>query len=357
MPRFRADRLEKLTEEIFRKEGAPEEAVKILAGHLVRANLAGLDSHGVIRIPQYIELMRSGTVDGRPFYKIQPDGKYEIEQDDGSTVLANGNWCFGQVTAWKSINLAIERARQHGISSVSSYNTAHIGRLGEYTTYAAEQNMVAIVFCSIGRIVAPFGGIDRKLGTNPLSVGIPTNGDTPFVLDFATSMQAEGKVRNYLISGKQVPPGWILDKEGKATTNPADLYDGGAILPIGGDSQGYKGYALSLMIEMLGSLLSRNGFPGLEGHRYGSSGTVMIALDIERFVGLETFKAGVGQLIEDVKSSKKRPGFDEILIPGEPEARITQKRAQEGIEIPQKLFDSIREIAATLDIDAGEYLD
>jgi uncharacterized oxidoreductase len=130
MPRFSADKLEKLTEEIFRKEGAPEEAVKILAGHLVRANLAGLDSHGVIRIPQYIELIRSGTANGRPFYKLQPDGKYEIVQDNGSTVLADGNWCFGQVTAWKSINLAIERAREHGISSVSSYNTAHIGDSG-----------------------------------------------------------------------------------------------------------------------------------------------------------------------------------------------------------------------------------
>jgi uncharacterized oxidoreductase len=205
--------------------------------------------------------------------------------------------------------------------------------------------------------VAPFGGIDRKLGTNPFSIGIPTNSDTPFVLDFATSMQAEGKVRNYLMSEKQVPLGWIIDQEGKATTNPADLYDGGAILPVGGDSQGYKGYGLSLMIEILGSMLSRNGFPGFEGHRYGSSGTVMIALDIKRFVGLDTFKAGVEQLLKDVKSSKKRPGFDEILIPGEPEARVTKKRAQEGIEIPQKLFDSIRELAATLHIDANEYLE
>ena len=356
MPRFTAENLENLTEEIFRKEGAPEEAVKILAGHLVRANLAGLDSHGVIRVPQYIELIRSGTMNGRPFYKMQPNGKYEIVQDDGSTVLANGNWCFGQVTAWKSINLVIERARKHGISSVTSFNTAHIGRLGEYTTYAAEQNMVAMVFCSIGRIVAPFGGIDRKLGTNPFSIGFPTNGETPFVLDFATSTQAEGKVRNYLIKDKQVPPGWIIDKEGKATTNPADLYDGGAILPIGGDSLGYKGFGLSLMIEMLGSMLSRNGYPGSEGYQYASTGPVMIALDIERFVGLETFKVGVGELIKEVKGSRKRPGFDEILIPGEPEARITKIRTQEGIEIPQKLYDSIREVAATLDIDAEQYL-
>ncbi len=357
MPRFTADKLQQLTEEIFKKEGASDETVKIFAGHLVRANLAGMDSHGVIRIPQYVEMLRTGTVNGRPFYKIQPDGKYEIVEDGGSTVLANGNWCFGQVTAWKSINLAIERARKYGISTVSSYNTAHIGRLGEYTTHAANQNMVGMVFCAIGRIVAPFGGIDRKLGTNPLSIGFPTDSGTPFVLDFATSVQAEGKVRNYLISDKQVPLGWIIDKDGNPTTNPPDLYDGGAILPIGGEKQGYKGYGLSLMIEILGSLLSRNGFPGSEGYRYASSGTVMIALDIERFVGLDTFKVGVGELIKEIKGSRKMPGFEEILIPGEPEARTTKKREKEGIEIPQKLFESISEVAASLDINAEDYLE
>jgi LDH2 family malate/lactate/ureidoglycolate dehydrogenase len=356
MPRFKAEDLQRLTEEIFRREGAPEEAVKILAGHLIRANLAGMDSHGVIRIPHYIELMRSGTVNGKPFYRIQPEGRHEIVRDDGSTVLVNGNWCFGQVTAWKSINLAVERAKQHGISCVCSYNTAHIGRLGEYTGFAAEQDMVAMVFCSIGRIVAPFGGIERKLGTNPISIGIPTNGDSTFVLDFATSTQAEGKIRNYLMSDKKVQLGWIIDRSGNQTREPKDLYNGGALLPIGGKDLGYKGYGLSLMVEILGAMMTRSGFPGYPGHQYGSSGTVMIAIDIERFVDIDVFKEGVGQLIEDIKKSKKCSGFDEILIPGEPEFRSRQMKSREGVELPEKVLDSIKEVACSLDIRMDEYL-
>jgi uncharacterized oxidoreductase len=355
MPRYSADDLKRFTVEIFKREGVSDEVLEILADHLVTANLVGMDSHGVLRIPQYIEMMRKGTVDGRPFIKIKPDGQYEIVKDNGPTVMANGNWNFGQVTAWRSMNIAIERAKEHGVSTVTSFNTAHIGRLGEYTAFAAERDMVAMLFCNIGRIVAPFGGYERKLGTNPISVGIPTGGDFPFVLDMATCNRAEGKVRDYRIAGKELPGPWIVDKNGHPSVIPEELYDGGAILPFGGE-QGYKGFGLAMMIDMLGSMLTGTGFPGYTGHQYGSTGPVIIVLDVARFIGIDEFKAGVDQLITDIKSSKTREGFDEILIPGEPEYRTMKKREKEGIEISQGMMDKLIEVASSLDISPDDFL-
>lgn len=355
MPCYRADDLKRLTVEIFRREGVPEDEVEILSNHLIKANLAGMDSHGVMRIPQYIEVMRTGTFRGRPFQKIVPGAKYEIDKDNGSTLLVNGNCGFGQVTAWRSMNLSIDRARQYGISAVCSYNTSHIGRLGEYTTLAANKGMVGIVLCNIGRMVAPFGGAERMLGTNPISVGIPSGKYDPFILDMATTVQAEGKIRYKYMSGKELPIGLIIDKQGKPTRNPGDLYEGGAILTFGGE-YGYKGYGLSLMIEMLGGLLTGTMFGSHPDYVLGGSGTVTIALEIERFVKLEVFKAGVDQLIENIKSSKKQEGYDEILIPGEPEFRNIEKREKEGIELSNAVIDSIKDVAASLDIHLEEFL-
>ncbi len=355
MPRYRADDVQRFIGEILRREGVPEESIEIIAGHLVRANLAGMDSHGILRMPQYIEQMRSGTYNGQFFYVIDPKGEFEIAADNGPVVSVNGNLNFGQVTAWKAVHLAMERARKHGIASVSCHNTAHIGRLGDYSTLVAENDMVAVIFTSIGRIVAPFGGYERKLGTNPLSTGIPSGGEFPFVLDYATCSKAEGKIWDKHLGGHEIPVGMIVDKEGRDTARPGDLYEGGAILPFGGNL-GHKGFGLGLMIELLGAMLTGTGFPGYPGYQYASSGVVMTVYDISRFTDVDTFKAGVDQIIRDVKSSKLREGFEEILIPGELEFRNMKKNAEQGIEISQGVLDKLEPVAASLDMRIGDYL-
>lgn len=355
MPRYKAEDLRRLTTAIFRKQGTQEEEAEILSNHLVNANLAGVDSHGVMRIPEYIELIRFGTIGGAPFYRIVPDGKFEIVKDNGSTVLVNGNWCFGQVTAWKCMLLAIERAKRDGISAVAAFNTAHTGRLGEYTALAAEQDMVAFMFCNIGRLVAAFGGTERVLGTNPLSVGIPTTRRPPFVLDLSTAVQSEGKIRNHRIDGTGIPLGWILDADGNPSTNPEDLYKGGSILPLGGDF-GYKGYGLALMIEILGAMLAGSGFPGYPGYHFGASGPLMIVLDVKRFVSLDTFKSGVDLLLKQVKGSRRRPGVEEILIPGETGWRNTCRNSEDGIELSAQVVDSIKGAADFVGVNLDDYL-
>ncbi len=354
MPRYRAEDLRKFTAEVFRREGVPEDAVELIADHLVHANLAGMDSHGVLRIPQYIELMRSGTIDGVPFYTIDPHAAFEIVEDHGAVVSVDGHYNFGMVTTSKAVRLAIERARRHGIS-VACRGTTHIGRLGEYASQIARDDMVGIIFCNVGRIVAPFGGSDRKLGTNPFCVGIPTGSDDPFVLDYATSCASEGKIRAMNLGGKRIPLGWIVDKHGRDTDTPGDLYDDGAILPFGGD-QSYKGYGLGLMVEMLGAMLTRTGFPGYPGYQFGTSGVVITVYDIARFTEIELFKSGIDQLVHAVKGSRLRPGVKEILIPGELESRNTAENSMKGIELSEEAIALLTAVAAGHDMRLQDYL-
>ena len=355
MPRYAAEDLKRFTQEVFRREGVPEENVGIIADHLIRANLVGMDSHGMIRIHQYIELMRTGTIDGNKFYKINPRGEFEVLRDDGAVMLVTGNYNFGQVTAWKAVQQAMERAKKHGVATVACRKSGHIGRVGEYTSMIAENDMAAMIFCSIGRIVAPFGGSERRLGTNPFSVGIPTAGEFPYMLDYATCSMAEGKVRHKHLSGQKLPVGWIIDKDGRDTQTPGDLYKGGAILPFGGD-QGHKGFALGLMVEMLGAMLTGTGFPGRPGYEYATSGVVMTVYDISRFTNVQAFKEGISELIADVKSSKLREGVDEILIPGELEHRNEKKNVERGIDLPGGVMEKLDAVARSLDIDMGAYL-
>ena len=215
--------------------------------------------------------------------------------------------------------------------------------------------MVAVIFANVGRIAAPYGGAERKIGSNPFSVGIPTGGEFPFVLDYATCSTAEGKIRDRQLAGETVPRGWIIDADGRDTETPRDLYEGGAILPFGGD-QGHKGYALALMVEMLGAMLTGTGFPGYGGYRFATSGVVITVYDISRFTDVETFKAGVDQIIRGVKSSRLRQGFEEILIPGEPEFLSTRRSSAEGVELSDGVVRKLEEVAGSLGIRADEYL-
>jgi len=345
MPVLAAGQLKNIGIEIFKALGATEEEAKIVSEFLVKANLAGHDSHGVIRIIQYADQIKKG--------KIIPGTSIEVVRETPSSALLNGNWGFGQVIGFKAMKMAIEKTKNNTASVVCVYNCNHIGRLADYTMMAAENGMIGMALANANKIVAPYGGMERMLGTGPLSYAFPTDKEIPFVLDIATSVCAEGKIRVWLHKGEKLPYEWIIDKNGKPSNNPSDLYEGGAILPFGGEV-GYKGFGLGLVIDVLGGILARSG-PAYRDDKRGN-GVFMEAINIESFIPLDQFKREMDELIRAVKRSKPMPGFKEIMIPGEPEYKTEEKKLKEGIYVPEKTWGEITEIAKMLRVDIEKYV-
>ncbi len=347
MPTFTASQLRKLGTRLFEALGAPSKEAKRVADSLVKANLAGHDSHGVMRIPQYVEAIKRG--------QIKPGAKIEVVRETPSTALLDGNWGFGQVIAEKGMKMAMEKAKVHSISAVGLFHCNHIGRLGEYALMAAEQDMIGIVVCNApppGGNTAPYGGKARRLSTDPISAAVPAGKWKPFLLDFATSMVAEGKLRIKYYGGKKVPSGWIMDKEGRPTTDPKAFYDGGAILPFGG----HKGYALSLLIDILGGALTGGGCVSSREF-VGGNGTLMMVINISSFTPLQEFKERVDALFEAIKDTPTAMGFKEVLVPGEPEFRTEEKRLKEGVFVEEKTWQNLTKIAEELELNLKEIME
>ncbi len=335
MPIFKAETLRRLSMEIFTAYGAPSEEAELVSEFLVKANLCGHDSHGVIRVIQYVKAIEDGV--------LKPGAKIDVIRETRSSALLKGNWGFGQVVAKKAMELAIEKAEKNSVSVVCAFDLYHIGRLADYTMLAAENNMIGIAMVNSTPTVAPYGGKEKLLSTAPLSYAFPTGKENMFVLDIATSVCAEGKVRVSLHKGEKLPEGYIIDKDGNPSTNPADLYEGGAILPLGGDLVGYKGFGLGLVVEVIAGILSNAGC-AYEADKSGN-GVFFEAINIEDFVPIDEFKNRIDALIRRIKSSKLRPGFKEILLPGEPELKTEMKRQKEGIYIPERTWKEMMEIA------------
>lgn len=344
MPTFTAPQLRKISASILEAAGTPREEAKQVAASLVRSNLVGHDSHGVIRIIEYVKGIKEG--------KIRPGAKIEVVRETPSTALIDGHWGFGQVIAREGMKIAIEKAEISSISSVGVFNCNHIGRLGEYSMMATEQDMIGIILCNSGPkggIVVPYGGAARRLGTNPMSIAVPAGEMKPFLLDFATSVVAEGKLRLKRYRGEKVPTGWILDKEGRPTNNPKDFYTGGALLPFGE----HKGYALALLIDILGGALTGAGCTSSEEYERGN-GTLMVAINIGSFMPLEAFKERVDKLFKKIKETPPMPKCKEVLIPGEIEFNTEEKRLKEGIFVTEKTWQDISKLAGEMGLNLKE---
>lgn len=325
---------------IFIAAGAPPEEARLVSEFLVKANLAGHDSHGIIRVIQYVNEIERGF--------LRPGAKIEIERETPSSAVLNGNWGFGQVVAKRAMELAVEKARDNAISVVCAFNCNHIGRLADYTMIASKKDMIGIAMVNSTRFVAPFGGKERMLSTGPMSFAFPSDLEFPFIVDVATSVVAEGKVRVALHKGEKIPFGWIIDKNGNPSNNPQDLYDGGALLPLGGEESGHKGFGLGLAVEVLSGILTNAGCAYEETKR--GNGVFFEVINIEKFMPIDEFKRRVGDLIRALKASKPRPGFKEIIIPGEPEYLMEKVRLKEGIYIPERTWEEIRKIARKLKV-------
>jgi uncharacterized oxidoreductase len=338
MPTFPADALARLTTAIFERCGAPQDIAAGVAEHLVASNLAGHDSHGVLRIQQYVDMIDQKL--------LVPDGRMRVVERFAAGAVVDGNHGFGQVVAREAMNLAIEIARASGIGAVAVRNCCHTGRLGTYSEMAAAAGMVGIVFVNAGgggQLVAPFGGTARRISTNPLSIAAPS-ADGTVMLDIATSVAPEGKVRAMLAAGKQLPAGWLIDAAGQPTTDPAALYADppATLLPLGGPF-GHKGFGLAFLIDILAGIVTGAGHCRA-GATYTGDGLLAVALDVAHFLPLDAFRAQVAELAAYVKDCPTAPGVERIYVPGEIEARTRAERLRCGIPLEPATCERIEQI-------------
>jgi uncharacterized oxidoreductase len=323
----------------------PTEA-EVTAAGLVGANLRGYDSHGVMRIPYYVQSLAEG--------EMVSEAPLEIREEGPSRIVADGHWGVGQVQATVLLKRLIAKARESGVAIGTMTQSGHIGRLGEYCEMAAAENMVTMLMVnSHGAAVrvAPPGGKAPRLSTNPLAMGVP-HGDTPLVLDFSTSATAEGKVRVKKIAGQQCPEGWLLDNEGRPTTDPNALYGNppGSILPMGGPGQTYKGFALGLMVEIFTGALSGGVCARPVPYEKKGNCVFMMVIDPARFGGAECFAAEVKQLVEYMRSCPTVESCPEILLPGDPERRMLAKGTAQGITLDSENFAALVKLADKLGV-------
>ena len=322
---------------LFCAADCPEPAARRVAESLVENNLVGHDSHGVMMAPPYVRRILDGHVN--------PRGEIRALRETASTALLDCGFNLGQVAARHGMELAMSKAAEHDLGMVVLRSCGHVGRLGEYVTMAAERGYVGLMICngpSPRGIVAPYGGICRALGTNPIAWGIP-GGERPIVVDFATSVCAWGKIGVAMDKGDPVPEGRLIDRHGRPTRDPHVLADGGAMLPFGG----HKGYGLSMVVELLGGGLSGVGptFLRQDGH---DQCTVLMAVNVEAFGPLADFQEMVTGFSERIKATERAADCDEILVPGEPEWRSKAQRERTGIPLPEKTWERLRETAASV---------
>lgn len=346
MPTVSEGKIYSVCFELLCAAGALEKHADLVAKHLVGANLVGHDSHGLIRIPQYISAIKEGN--------LIADAKPIVVRDEAGIAHIDGKGTFGQVVATEATELAIEKARNYGISLVGMGNLEHTGRLGTYTEMAVKEGMAAIMFTSfvggssVG--VTPFGGRARRLGTNPIAIGFPNESDEPIVLDFATSMAAEGKLRVYRSRNEELPDDWVLNESGEPSKDPNDYYNGGSILPIGGMIGGHKGYALAFMVAMMGPVLGGLTWPDLYGD-ITAAGSSIVVIDLSKFLPLDELKNRVGDVVRYVKDTPTVKGSKGIMYPGEFESTNREQRQKNGVPIEEPTWESIVQLVDEYGLD------
>ena len=324
---------------IFTAHGVPAEQAVIVGQLLARANLVGHDSHGVIRIPEYIAYMDRGDVE-----KV---AHLEVMQDSGPLLLLRGNFGFGQVLGTWSMQKAIAKAREGGVALMGLNQSGHLGRIGDWPSMAVEAGLVSVHFVNThgaGKIVAPWGGSERRMSANPFAAGIPVPGRTPVIVDISTSAIAGGKIHVAYNKGVPIPEGCVIDRNGELTTDPNDFMHGlGALLNFGG----HKGFSLGFLCDILAGALTGAPCSHPDINRVANS-MLTILIDPAVFRDLDGFNAEVSRYIDYLKASPLRPGFTEVLYPGEPEARMERQRTGHGIPVDDTTWSEIVAVAERL---------
>lgn len=355
---IQAQSLEKLVAEIFRKEGSSAAEGERIGRYLVNANLAGHDSHGVIRVPRYVYWRREGL--------IKADQTIEILTENDALAVIDGRYGFGQTIGPQAVALGIKKAKEKGVAIVALRNSGHLGRIGEWAEMAIGEGLVSLHFVNVAGslLVAPFGGVDRRLSTNPVAIGFPMRDGPPVVLDFATSLVAEGKVLVAANGGKKLPPGSLIEPDGRLSSDPRTLYgpiEGmavrdarngpGAIRAMGE----HKGSGLSMMCELLAGVLTGSGCAGPH-QRVIANGMLSVYMAPQFFASADDFARDAREYVEFFKASRPAEAGGEVLAPGEPERRTREKRLAEGVPLPDEAWAGIAATARDAGIDPDRYL-
>lgn len=336
-----AARLQAIALSLLEAMGTPSDSARETASILVESNLAGHDSHGVQLLPTYARFAREG--------RVVPGGRPRVVEETATSALVAGGWGWGQYTAAVGTEIAIRKARESRVAVVALVECNHVGRLGEYSERAAREGMLMIATLGSAErrgSTAPYGGRTGVLGTNPFSFGIPAGNHDRVLLDFATTLIAANKIAVAAAKGESLPPGAILDRDGQPSTDPAAFRDGGVLLPFGA----HKGYALSVCAELMGNVVApayRFRGPG----RWG--GTLLIVLDPAMFAPRAEYEAAVDDVLDRIEESVPAPGFDEILLPGDPEQRARQRRGVDGVPLPEPTWEALITTGRDLGVDVS----
>ena len=347
-----AAELEALVADVFTAAGCSAQEAGRIARHLVKANLAGHDSHGVVRVPRYIQMMREDM--------IFANRQAQVLVDTPVLAVVDGQLGFGQTVAPQAVEIGIGKCRAMGLSAVALRNAGHIGRVADWAEMAADAGLVSVHFVNAAGtpLVAPFGSMERRFSTAPYCVGVPVAGRAPLVLDFATSLVAEGKVLVASQGGHAIPADALIGPDGAIGDDPTLLYgeyrstgrrdirNGAGALRAFGQ---HKGSGLALMCELLGGALTGNGC-AQAGRRF-ANGMLSIYVDPARIDPEGLFPAETLRFIDYVKAARAAPPAQETLLPGEPEARTRAERLQGGIPLPQETWALLIETARSLGVD------
>lgn len=338
--------LKQLVTSIFRKAGCQEPEAERVAHYLVEANLAGHDSHGVIRVPSYVAWLKDG--------KVRPNQHIKVVSESEVIAVVDGQGGFGQVIGEETMRLGIDKARKHGVAVIALRNTGHLGQIGAWALMAAQAGLLSLHFVNTsgaGILVAPFGGINRRLSANPLAAGVPIKGRDPIVLDMSCCTIAEGKIKVALNKGVPVPDGCIIDAAGKPTNDPKVFYGPppGAILGIAG----HKGYGLGILTEVLAGALT-GGSCSDPKNKEVINNMLTVLLAPSFFQSEEYLAQEIQRFVDYVKSSARVDPEVPILVPGEVEARARAKRSKEGIELDETTWKQITDVCRGLQVTVPE---
>ena len=354
--------LHRFMQDVFAQVGMPADDAKVVADVLIASDLRGIDSHGVSRLkPIYYDRIKDGI--------LNPVTKPEVVKEGPTTAVVDGGDGMGHVIGKQAMQMAIDKAKEYGMGMVAVRNSSHYGIAGYYVEMAAEAGMIGITGTNARPSVAPTFGVENMLGTNPLTFGMPTDEDFPFVLDCATSTSQRGKIEVYARHDKAVPAGWVIDENGETATDPHEILAAltkgtAALTPLGGlteETGSHKGYGYSTVVELLSAALQGGLFlKALSGMENGRKvphrlGHFFIAIDVEAFTELDAFKKTAGDILRELRASKKAPGQERIYTAGEKDYYMMQERSEKGIPIYGSLQEDIRTLVKELSLTGYDF--
>jgi uncharacterized oxidoreductase len=339
---IQADRLERIIARIFNAAGCSEPEAACISRHLVDSNLCGHDSHGVIRVIRYIEFLKEG--------KVKAGQEISVAFENGTVAVLDGNMGFGQAIGEQAMELLAAKAKKSGMGMIALRNAGHLGRLGDWAEHLARYDLISFHFLNttgLGMLAVPFGGTDRRLSLCPVSICVPVEGRPPVLMDFTTTVVAEGKLAVARNKGESVSPGTIIDSAGNPTTDPNDFYDGGALLTIGE----HKGSCLNIMADILAGALSAGGCS-----RPGVTELVncmtSFAIDPTPFTDRDAYIQEIKRYTQWVTGSPPKEPDGNVLLPGDKEHQSRDQRGRDGIPLDKATWEQILQAGEMVGVTA-----